>query len=205
VVAGFADATGRFLPLAATLNCTQAVDRVAGWFGLDRDDVAPAGSVLMLPYFDGERTPNLPAASGRLVGLRHGTTPQQILMAAYEGAVASLLVAFDAIAEAVGGLDPVAPLLLIGGGARGRTWREVVGRLTGRAVLAPDAAELVAFGAAAQAAAVLDGETPAAVTARWGGSSGTRQEPVAVDQERLGLIREELDRLTRELGHSGTA
>jgi xylulokinase len=204
IVAGFADATGRFLPLAATLNCTQAVDRVAGWFGLDRDDVAPAGSVVMLPYFDGERTPNLPAASGHLTGLRHSTTPQQILMAAYEGAVTSLLVAFDAIAETVGGLDPVAPLLLIGGGARGRTWREVVGRLTGRAVVAPEAAELVALGAAAQAAAVLDGEAPAAVAARWGGSSGTRQEPVAVDQERLGLVREELDRLTREPGHSGT-
>ena len=43
IVAGFADATGRFLPLAATLNCTVAVDRVAGWLGLDRDDVAPAG------------------------------------------------------------------------------------------------------------------------------------------------------------------
>ena len=60
IVAGFADATGRFLPLAATLNCTVAVDRVAGWLGLDRDDVEPAGDVVVLPYLDGERTPNLP-------------------------------------------------------------------------------------------------------------------------------------------------
>ena len=75
IVAGFADATGRFLPLAATLNCTVAVDRVAGWLGLDRDDVEPAGDVVVLPYFDGERTPNLPSSSGTIQGLRHTTTP----------------------------------------------------------------------------------------------------------------------------------
>ena len=195
IVAGFADATGRFLPLAATLNCTQAVDRVASWLGIDRDDVQPAGSVIMLPYLDGERTPNLPLASGTIRGLRHGTTPQQILMAAYEGAVASLLVAFDAIGDAVGGLDPTAPLMLVGGGARGRTWREVVGRFTGRAIQVPDAAELVAVGAAVQATAVLRGEPIGAIAARWGSSAGSRLEPVPVDRERLDRVRAVLDEL----------
>src|SRR5919198_1391144 len=90
-VAGFADATGRFLPLAATLNCTLAVDRVAALLGLGRDDVAPSRGVVFLPYLDGERTPNLPRASGTLVGLRQDTTQSQILMAAYEGAALSLL------------------------------------------------------------------------------------------------------------------
>ena len=189
IVAGFADATGRFLPLAATLNCTVAVDRMAGWLGLDRDDVAPAESVVVLPYFDGERTPNLPLASGTVHGLRHGTTPQQILMAAYEGAVASLLVAFDAIGAAVGGLDPDAPLMLVGGGARGQTWRSVVARLTGRAVQIPDSAELVALGAAVQATAILRGESAAAVAARWGGARGSLLEPVPLDRERLALNR----------------
>jgi xylulokinase len=201
IVAGFADATGRYLPLAATLNCTQAVDRVASWLGLERDDVQPADSVVMLPYLDGERTPNLPRASGTIRGLRHTTTPQQILMAAYEGAVTSLLVAFDAIDVAVGGLDPTAPLMLIGGGARGRTWREVVGRLTGRAIGVPDASELVAIGAAVQAAAVLRGEDPSAIAARWGSAAGTRLQPVPVDHARLELVRSVLDELiaTREL------
>ena len=188
-MAGFADAAGRFLPLAATLNCTVAVDRVAGWLGLDRDDVAPAGDVVVLPYFDGERTPNLPSASGTIGGLRHATTPQQILMAAYEGAVASLLVAFDAIGEAVGGLDPAAPLLLIGGGARGETWRSVVRRLTGRAVQIPEATEAVAMGAAAQAAAVLRGERPTDVAIRWDVGRGLRLDPVPADGERLARIR----------------
>jgi xylulokinase len=189
IVAGFADATGRFLPLAATLNCTVAVDRMAGWLGLGRDDVAPAGDAVVLPYFDGERTPNLPAASGTITGLRHTTTPQQILMAAYEGAVTSLLVAFDAIAEAVGGLDPAAPLMLVGGGARGETWRSVVRRLTGRAVQVPEATESVALGAAVQAAAVLRGENPADVARRWGGGRGVLLEAVQADTERLAQIR----------------
>ncbi len=198
IVAGFADAAGRFLPLAATLNCTVAVDRVAGWLGLDRDDVEPADSVVMLPYLDGERTPNLPLASGTIRGLRHTSTPQQVLMAAYEGAVASLLVAFDAIDAAVGGLDPSVPLLLIGGGARGRTWREVVGRLTGRAIQVPGAGELVATGAAVQATAVLRGEAPGDIAARWGSAAGTRLDPVPVDQERLARIRELLADVTAE-------
>jgi len=193
IVAGFADATGRYLPLAATLNCTQAIDRMAAWLGLERDDVAPAGSVVVLPYLDGERTPNLPAASGTIAGLRHTTTPQQILMAAYEGAVASLLVAVDAIGAAVGGLDPALPLMLVGGGSRGDTWRSVVRRLTGRAVLVPDAGELVALGAAVQGAAILQGESPAEVALRWGSAKGTLLEPVPVDGERLGLIRAALD------------
>jgi xylulokinase len=198
IVAGFADATGRFLPLAATLNCTVAVDRVASWLGLDRDDVAPAGSVVMLPYLDGERTPNLPLASGSIGGLRHGTTPQQILMAAYEGAVTSLLVAFDAIGEAVGGLDPDAPLMLIGGGARGRTWRSVVQRLTGRAIQVPEAGELVALGAAVQATTILRGESAADVARRWGGAAGVRLDPVPVDRERLAQVRAVLDAAVAE-------
>ncbi|HEX9977718.1 MAG TPA: FGGY family carbohydrate kinase, partial [Acidimicrobiia bacterium] len=80
-VAGFADATGRFLPLAATLNCTLAVDRVAAWLGLDRDAAAGHTDVVMLPYLDGERTPNLPNAAASITGLRHTTEPAEILLA----------------------------------------------------------------------------------------------------------------------------
>ena len=188
IVAGFADAAGRFLPLAATLNCTLAVDRHAAWLGIDREDVAPADRVVVLPYLDGERTPNLPGAAGLVIGLRHATTSQQILMATYEGAAASLLGALDAIAASSGGLDPDASLVLIGGGAQGRAWREVVGRLSGRPILIPEAQELVALGAAAQATAVLRGETPATVTNRWRTSAGTLLDPVPRDEERLARI-----------------
>ena len=171
-VAGFADATGRYLPLACTLNATLAVDRIAAWLGLDRDDVADATDVVVLPYLDGERTPNLPGASGAIVGLRHDTTPQQVLRAAYEGAVASLLDAMDVIAAQGSGIEPDAPLVLVGGGARGRAWRDVVACLACRALEVPRTDEHVAVGAAVQAAAVATGETPDAVTARWGHGQG---------------------------------
>ena len=188
IVAGFADATGRFLPLACTLNCTQAVDRVAALFGLDRDDVAPSGQVVVLPWFDGERTPDLPGAAATLTGLRHDTTGRQILLAAYEGAIASLLEAVDALDVQAGGLDPAAPLVVVGGGARGRTWLEVVRRLSGRPVLVPDAEELVALGAAVQACAVARAEDAATVAARWRTATGTLHDPVGRDDERLARI-----------------
>ncbi len=187
-VAGFADATGRFLPLAATLNCTVATDRVAGWLGLDRDDVADRTDVVVLPYFDGERTPNLPDATATLSGLRHDTSPQQILLAAYEGAAYSLLTALDTLAALGSGLDPAAPLVLIGGGAQGPAWRSVIARLSGRPLLVPDATELVALGAAVQAAAVLAGEDPTAVAARWETTRGTTLEAVAKDDARLAVL-----------------
>jgi xylulokinase len=197
-VAGFADATGRFLPLAATLNCTLAVDRVAKLVGLDRDDVARSREVVFLPYFDGERTPNLPRASGTLLGVRHDTTAQQILMAAYEGAALSLLDAIEAIDAQSGGIDPSAPLILIGGGARGATWREVFGRLSGRPLLVPDADELVALGAAVQATAVWRDEDPVAVARRWGTQAGQSLEPVERDEDRLAAIRAVRDAVMNE-------
>ncbi|HEX2125913.1 MAG TPA: FGGY-family carbohydrate kinase [Thermoleophilaceae bacterium] len=131
----------------------------------------------MLPYLDGERTPNLPRAAGLIAGLRHPTTREEILLAAYEGATASLVEALDLLAEQASGLDPDAPLLLIGGGARGTVWQRVVARLSGRTVQVPDADELVALGAAAQAAACLFGEAPEEAERRWNARSGTTIEP----------------------------
>ncbi|MCK7625695.1 xylulokinase [Streptomyces sp. RS10V-4] len=169
-VAGFADARGDWLPLACTLNCTLAVDRVAALLGRDREAVEAGGSAVLLPYLDGERTPNLPHATGLLHGLRHDTTPGQLLQAAYDGAVFTLLRALDQVLA--GEAAPDAPLVLIGGGARGAAWRETVRRLSGRPVLVPEADELTALGAAAQAAGLLLGEDPAAVARRWGTDRG---------------------------------
>jgi len=182
-VAGFADATGRFLPLAATLNCTLAVDRMAAWLGLSRDDVAPSNGVVVLPYFDGERTPNLPDAAAAILGLRHDTDPRSILMATYEGAVMGLLDAMHMIDASSSGVDANAPLTLIGGGAKGATWREVARRLSGRPVRIPAAGEFVAIGAAAQAAAVLRRVSPQTVAASWRTDAGMLLEPLARDDE----------------------
>ncbi|QNP74085.1 xylulokinase [Streptomyces roseirectus] len=185
-VAGFADAHGDWLPLACTLNCTLAVDKVAALLGLDREAVEPATGVTLLPYLDGERTPNLPNASGVLHGLRHDTTAGQLLQAAYDGAVHSLLGALDLVLDE--DADRSAPLLLIGGGARGRAWQETVRRLSGRPVQVPEAKELVALGAAAQAAGLLTGEDPAAVARRWNTTRGPVLEAVPRDDAALERI-----------------
>ncbi|MYZ06297.1 xylulokinase [Streptomyces sp. SID2999] len=185
-VAGFADAHGDWLPLACTLNCTLAVDRVAALLGLDREAVEPGTSVTLLPYLDGERTPNLPHASGLLHGLRHDTTAGQLLQAAYDGAVHSLLGALDLVLDE--DADRSAPLLLIGGGARGTAWQETVRRLSGRPVQIPEAKELVALGAAAQAAGLLTGEDPAAVARRWNTTEGRVLDAVERDEEALNRI-----------------
>jgi len=190
LIAGFADAAGGFLPLAATLNCTLAVDRIAAWLGLEREAVADRTEVTVLPYLDGERTPNFPRAAGTIAGLRHDTEPGQILLAAYEGAVASLVEALELLAGVGSGLEPDAPVVLIGGGSRGRAWQETVARLSGRAVQVPDAEELVALGAAAQAAAVLTGEAPEEIARRWDTRRGqTLDPPAQTDTATLQRIR----------------
>ena len=188
-VAGFADATGRFLPLAATLNCTPAVERVATWLGLDRDEVADRTDVVVLPFFDGERTPNLPHAAASIIGLRHSTVPGEILLGTYQGAVFSLLDALDVIDGLSSGIAVDAPLVLVGGGVKGSTWRNVVQRLSGRAVQIPEAEELVALGAAAQAASLLSGEAPERVARRWDTRRGTLLSPMSRDEETLDRIR----------------
>ncbi|MFF3822362.1 xylulokinase [Streptomyces griseus] len=179
---GFAAADGTYLPLACTLNCTLAVDKVASLLGLDREDAEPGGEAVLLPYLDGERTPDLPTASGLLTGLRHDTTRRQLLGAAYEGAAVTVLRAMDELLAACG-LDPRAPevaarpLRLIGGGARGRMWVETVRRLSGRPLVVPESGELVALGAAALAASAAGGGDPVALAAAWQKSGTDRQLP----------------------------
>ncbi|MFF9143282.1 xylulokinase [Streptomyces sp. NPDC014861] len=187
-LAGFAATDGTRLPLGCTLNCTLAVDRFAALLGLDREDALPGGGTVVLPYLDGERTPDLPAASGLLTGLRHTTDPRAVLGAAYEGAAFTVLRALDGLLAACG-LDPAdpavrdRPLRLVGGGARGRTWTDTVRRLSGRPLVVPAADELVALGAAALAAGAATGEDPVAVATAWGTGAGTTLPPVARDEE----------------------
>ncbi|MFB7511930.1 MULTISPECIES: xylulokinase [unclassified Streptomyces] len=185
-LSGFAAADGTYLPLGCTLNCTLAVDRFATLLGLDREDVRPGGEVVVLPYLDGERTPDLPHAAGLVTGLRHATDPREILGAAYEGAAFTVLRALDGLLAACG-LDPAdpavrdRPIRLIGGGARGRAWTDTVRRLSGRPVVIPAAEELVALGAAALAAGAVTGADPVAVATGWGTGDGEQLPPLPRD------------------------
>ena len=186
-VAGFASADGRFLPLACTLNATLAVDLTCEWLGVAREDVVPSSGVVFLPWLGGERTPNVPTASGTLTGLRYGTDRRAILQAAYEGVVATLLEAQGAL-DQWAPQDPALPLLLVGGGARGRLWQETVRRLSGRPVLVVEQAELVAYGAAMQAGALLAKSSLPEVARLWGGRKGLLLGPVERDDAVLARI-----------------
>ncbi|MEU1864006.1 xylulokinase [Streptomyces gardneri] len=189
-LAGFAATDGTYLPLGCTLNCTLAVDRFAALLGLDREDAAPGADagVVVLPYLDGERTPDLPHAAGLVTGLRHTTDPRAILGAAYEGAAFTVLHALDGLLAACG-LDLTdsavrdRPLRLIGGGARGRTWTDTVRRLSGRPLVVPAAEELVALGAAALAGGAVTGEDPVALAHAWGTGAGELLPPLARSTE----------------------
>jgi xylulokinase len=188
-VAGFADATGNFLPLAATLNCTLAVDRVASWLSLDRENAAERTEVFSFPYLDGERTPNLPDAAGVFGGLRHATDASEILLAAYQGAALGLIEALEHVSRHSSGIDPNRPLILIGGGAKGKVWQRVIGQLSGRELQIPKAEELVALGAAAQATSLLTGESADGVARRWGTQAGIRVAARPRDHATLDRLR----------------
>jgi xylulokinase len=179
LVAGFADATGRFLPLTATLNATQVLDAVRTLLGLSWADFdglalsAPPGAegLVLLPYFAGERTPDLPTATGRLVGLRVGSlTPATLARAAVEGVLCGLADGLDAIKDQS---VPIERVLLVGGGARSRAMQELAPTVFGLPVDVPEPAEYVALGAARQAAWVLAG---ASEPPTWGSRPARRVE-----------------------------
>jgi xylulokinase len=182
-VAGFADATGRFLPLVCTLNATKVTDAVAGWLDVDASAFdalalkanAGANGVVLVPYFDGERTPNRPDATGTVHGLRTSTQRADVARAAIEGVVCGLLDGLDALTAA--GVRADGDIRLVGGGARSPAYQRVVAGVSGRAVIVPDAREHVAAGACIQAAAVLHSRPPEAVAREWNLARGTTIEP----------------------------
>ena len=166
-VAGFADASGVALPLIATLNAARVLDAVAKLLGVDHDSFATlalsaepgAGGVTLVPYFEGERTPNLPDAKASLHGLTLASTnPANLSRAAVEGMLCGLAAGLDA-ARSVGVTDQ--RILLIGGAAQNPAVALVASQVFDVPVLIPEPGEYVADGAAVQAAWVLTGVRPA--------------------------------------------
>lgn len=166
IAAGFADATGDHLPLACTLNAARDLDVVCKLLGVDHDELAelalgaPAGAegLTILPYFEGERTPNLPQARASMHGMSlTNFTRTNLARAMVEGMLASQVVMLQAMIDL--GV-PVERLFLIGGAAQNRAVREVLPELVEVPILVPEAGEYVAIGAAKQAVAALAGELP---------------------------------------------
>jgi xylulokinase len=162
-VAGFADATGRYLPLVCTLNAARILTATARLLGTDLAGLdrlalsAPPGAdgLVLLPYLEGERTPNLPDASGTLTGLRRANmTPENLARAAVEGMLCGLADGLAALRDL--GVE-VRRVLLIGGASRSAAVRAIAPTVFGAPVVVPQPGEYVALGAARQAAWALAG------------------------------------------------
>jgi xylulokinase len=167
-VAGFADAGGAFLPLVATLNAARILDAVADLLAVDHTELGRlalagepgAGGLVLQPYFEGERTPNLPDATATLFGMTlASTTRENLARAAVEGMLCALADGLDAVR--VQGVE-ARRILLIGGAAQNPAVAAVAAQVFDVPVVVPEPGEYVALGAAAQAAWALEGARP-----RW--------------------------------------
>ena len=165
-VAGFADAAGFHLPLVATLNAARVLDAGARLLGVDHDGLAalalaaePAsGGLVLHPYFEGERTPNLPDATATLSGMTlASSTRENLARAVIEGMLCGLADGLDAITSL--GV-PAERVLLIGGAARNEAVSAIAAQVFGLPIVVPHPGEYVALGAAVQATWALTGGRP---------------------------------------------
>ena len=191
-VAGFADATGNFLPLVCTLNAARVLSTTADLLGVDLDRFAElalaaepgSGGLVLLPYLDGERTPNLPEARGSLHGItRANLTPENIARASVEGMFGGLADAVDALVGV--GVQP-RRVLLVGGAAANPAVGAVAATMFGAPVVVPPPGEYVADGAARQAAWVLAGGSAAPAWADARPGRTLTFEPQPAPQVRAG-------------------
>jgi xylulokinase len=190
-IAGFADATGRYLPLVCTINAARILTTVARLLGVDLDELSRlalaaqpgSGGLTLLPYLDGERTPSRPDAAGVLAGLTSGASREDLARAAVEALACSL-------ADAVTWLGmPARRVLMLGGAARSDAVQRVFSAVLGMPVHVPEPAEYVAIGAARQAAWALSG---ADVPPAWPTppTSEVRDHPTPAVRQRYGVLRD---------------
>jgi xylulokinase len=157
-VAGFADASGHFLPLVATMNAARILDSTAALLGVTHDELGElalqaepgAAGLVLQPYFEGERTPNLPDATATLFGMTiDSTTRPNLARAAIEGML-------SALADGLGALQAngvvAERILLVGGAAQNPAVQAIAAQVFEVAVVIPTPGEYVAAGAARQAA-----------------------------------------------------
>lgn len=173
IINGYADAADRFMPMITTLNAAKVTDafrRILRVTTAEFDDMAlaaPAGAngITLLPWLDGERTPNLPHATGHLQGIRTTSTSGDIARAAIEGVLCGLLVGEKVLVK--NGFTSSGRLVITGGGAKSKAYRQILADLTGRTVWISPVGETAAAGAAVQAAAAVLGCTNAEMAQRW--------------------------------------
>lgn len=183
-LAAFCSSADAWLPLLCTMNCTVSSELTRGLFGRSVRELdslaasAPIGAegVVMIPYFNGERTPNYPNGKGCVLGLTMGNmTEANIARAAMESSIYGLKYGLDAFVEL--GFE-ARDIKLIGGGANSPLWRQMASDVCGLPVRLPANPEAAAFGAALQALALIEGEKDMAAVVR---------EHVVFDEERVCL------------------
>jgi xylulokinase len=198
-VAGFADASGLFLPLVATLNAARVLESIAELLGVDHDGLARlalqaqpgSAGVVLVPYFEGERTPNLPSATASLHGLTiASSTRANISRAAIEGMLCGLAAGLDAV-RAVGVHQR--RIMLIGGAAQNLAVTAIAAQVFDVPVVVPAPGEYVADGAAVQAAWTLTGARPV-----WPLQIGDEPAP-----DHRPVIRDQYERYAPRLPESG--
>jgi sugar (pentulose or hexulose) kinase len=170
-IAAFCDSTGGWMPLLCTMNMTGVTEEVRNAFGLDHPTITklaaavPAGSagVNFLPYLVGERVPNLPHATGALVGLRLGNlTAGHLFRAAIEGTTLGLASGIRRMQQLGLRVDDVR---VVGGGSKNPLWRQILSDILGARVRALVEPESAALGGAVQAAWVVRRAAGDSVTA----------------------------------------
>ncbi|WP_020105827.1 xylulokinase [Nocardia sp. 348MFTsu5.1] len=189
LVAGFADATGNHLPLVCTLNGAPVLATVATMLGLDLATLsdlalsAPVGAdgLSLIPYFEGERSPNLPRTRGALHGMSgRNMNNANVARAAIEGLLCSLHYCVERISDQ--GIT-IKRIILVGGGARSAAIRQIAPIIFGHPVVVPEVGEYVALGAARQAAWTL---TPRTGPPTWSAAAEdiyeADPEPVVYEQ-----------------------
>jgi len=213
-VAGFADATGAFLPLVCTLNAARNVAGTASLLNVSLDQFADLAlsaapgcdGLAFVPYFEGERTPPLPEATGELVGITlRNFTPANVARACIEGILWSLAYGLavlkqelDSSTPAGGAKQAVERIILTGGAAKSMAVQRIAPAVFGLPVTVTDVAESVSIGAARQAAWALTGELPewpVPQVSHVEASQGDVQAAAAVDERYRAVVSEHYTRL----------
>jgi xylulokinase len=157
-VSGYADATGRHLPLVQVRNAVRTLRGTADLLGTDLAGLSELAlrstpgsyGLVLLPYLEGERTPDLPHTAGTLTGLRRESMkPEHLARAAFEGMLCALTDALDVLRNK--GVD-VHRVFLLGAAAELPAVQAIAPSVFGTLVVVPPAAEYAALGAARQAA-----------------------------------------------------
>lgn len=209
-IAAFCDSTGGWLPLGCTMNVTVATEMIRtgfGGFGLEEFnrlvEGIPAGSegLVLLPYLEGERMPNVALGTGVLLGLRPRTaSTAHLARAAMEGATLGLYYGMERFSEL--GVSP-AGIRLIGGGAKSKVWRQMVADIFGISVVCPKNQEGPAFGAALQAFWCCEqGEMEDLVSTHVMLDESTRHQPIPEMQDLYSRLYLLYKRFSRTLIHS---